>query len=172
LRSAVNPLTLPPRLLFRALDDLHALAEAARRLPDIERTLIDRFERLEQRADAIEDQLGDALDLGAKIDRRGADIVALGRRIDARADEILEVGRGLHERGAELLAEGEIIAERAREVAVTGSELVAAFPTLERTAQIGETLAQAVEPLQGAAERLGRVVDRLPGGQRATRPRG
>jgi len=129
LRSAVNPLTLPPRLLFRALDDLHAIAEAARRLPAIEAALIERFDRLEDRANAIE-QLGE-----------------------------------------QMLAQGDVLAERAREVTVAGAELAAAFPTLERTAQIGETLAQAVEPLQGAAERLGRVVDRLPGGQRPSRSR-
>ena len=59
------------------------------------------------------------------------------------------------------------MSERAREVTVAGGELAAAFPTIERTTQIAETLALTVEPLQGAAERLGRVVDRLPGGQRA-----
>jgi len=31
-----NPLTLPPKLILRALDDLNTLAEAARRLPEIE----------------------------------------------------------------------------------------------------------------------------------------
>ena len=35
----MNPLFLPPRLLLRALDDLHALAEAARRLPGVEERL-------------------------------------------------------------------------------------------------------------------------------------
>ena len=162
--AAVNPLTLPPRLLLRALDDLHAIAEAARRLPSIEATLIDRFEMLDDRAGEVLNAMREMLALGELIAQRGEEIVALGERLDAR-------GELLYERGGELIGRGEEIIAAAREVAVTGSELAAAFPTIERTAQIGETLAQAVEPLQGAAERLGRVVDRLPGGQRAPRPR-
>jgi len=157
---AVNPLTLPPRLLFRALDDLHAIAEAARRLPDIEATLIDRFERLEQRADAMEDQLQRALELGERINDRGAGILETGERL-------LEQGAALHERGGVILEQGVVLERRAAEVAESGRELAATFPTLERAAEIGETLAQAVEPLLGAADRLGRMADRLPGGQRA-----
>jgi ABC-type transporter Mla subunit MlaD len=128
----VNPLTLPPRLLLRALDDLHTLAVAAQRLPSLEAALVERFAALESRADRIEDQLADLLEFGDRIH-----------------------------------AQGEALEATAREVVAAGRELVAAFPTIERTAEIGETLAQAVEPLQGAAERLGRIVDRLPGGARS-----
>ena len=168
LASAVNPFLLPPRLALRVLDDLHAIAEAARRLPTIEATLVERFARLEERADGIEGQLGQVLGLGQRIERRGGELVALGERMNGRADDVLVMGDRLHATGEHLLARGEEIAARAAEVAVAAADLAAAFPTIERTAQIGETLAQAVEPLQGAAERLGRIVDRLPGG---TRPR-
>src|SRR5918995_5406817 len=34
-----NPLTLPPKLMLRALDDLNAIAEAVRRLPGIEESV-------------------------------------------------------------------------------------------------------------------------------------
>ena len=170
LACPVNPFLLPPRLALRALDDLHAIAEAARRLPTIEASLVERFARLEERADGIEGQLGEVLGLGRQIERRGGELVALGERIDVRADDVMAMGDRLHESGRRLMAQGEVIAARAAEVALAAADLAAAFPTLERTAQIGETLAQAVEPLQGAAERLGRIVDRLPGGARA-RPR-
>src|SRR4051794_31948532 len=157
--ATVNPLTLPPRLILRALDDLHAIAEAARRLPTLEAMLVDRFDTLDARAEEVLERMGEMLALGERVSERGREIVAFGERIDARGEELLE-------RGGELVVQGREIVAQAQEVAVTGRELAAAFPTLERTAQIGETLAQAVEPLQGAAERLGRVVDRLPGGGR------
>ena len=52
--------------------------------------------------------------------------------------------------------------EAAREVAVRGAEVAAALPTLERAVAIAT-------PLEGTVERLGRIVDRLPG-SRATKP--
>jgi len=80
--AAVNPLTLPPRLLLRALDDLHAIAEAARRLPAIEATLIDRFELLDARAEEVLAAMGKMLALGERIAERGAELVAFGRGDD------------------------------------------------------------------------------------------
>ncbi len=118
----LTPLTLPPRLLLRALDDLHALAEAARRLPEVEERLTLRIEEL----------------------------VELGERLDERAGGFLELGGVL--RGVAAL-----VVERPDAV-------VAALPAVEAMGQSATKLAAAAEPLQGAAERLTKLVDRFPGG--------
>ena len=58
----MNPLLFPPALIKRALDDLGAIAEAARRLPGLEQEVIDRIDRVEgemlTRADTIVAELG------------------------------------------------------------------------------------------------------------------
>ena len=127
--AVLTPLTLPPRLLLRALDDLHALAEAARTLPAVEERLARRIEALEERAE---------------------DVLDLGERLDARAGAFLELGGDLRK------VAGEVV-ERADRV-------VAALPAVEAMGQSATKLAAAAEPLQGAAERLTRLVDRFPGG--------
>jgi methyl-accepting chemotaxis protein len=132
-----NPLAaplIPARLVGQALEDLHAIAEAARRLPGIEATLTEQFELLNAQAERI-------LELGERI-------ATLGER--------------LHERGGEILAESQHARDAAHEVAVRGAEVAAALPTLQQ-------LATTAEPLQGAIERFGRIVDRLPGGERRER---
>jgi predicted nucleic acid-binding Zn-ribbon protein len=57
----MNPLLFPPTLIKRALDDLSAIADAARRLPTLEEQVLDRIERIERhalaRADALTEEL-------------------------------------------------------------------------------------------------------------------
>jgi hypothetical protein len=43
----MNPLLFPPTLIKRALDDLGAIADAARRLPALEEQVLDRVDRVE-----------------------------------------------------------------------------------------------------------------------------
>jgi chromosome segregation ATPase len=43
----MNPLLFPPTLIKRALDDLGAIADAARRLPTLEELVIQRIDRVE-----------------------------------------------------------------------------------------------------------------------------
>jgi hypothetical protein len=43
----MNPLLFPPILIKRALDDLGAIADAARRLPTLEEQVIGRIDRVE-----------------------------------------------------------------------------------------------------------------------------
>ena len=53
----MNPLLFPPTLIKRALDDLGAIADAARRLPTLEEQVLERIDRIERlalaRADTI-----------------------------------------------------------------------------------------------------------------------
>lgn len=223
LARSVLPFTIPAQLVFRALDDLHAVAEAARSLPDIEA-------RLTQRVDELESRVGEVLALGERIDGRAEQIIGvvesaearvgellakvaevearaeefigqverlderaaqvlaevdrLDRRaeqvlgvagaLEGRAAEILVMGGTLEGRAAEVIAMGETLEGRAAEVAEQGGRLADALPALERAltvidelAPTAQTLALTVEPLHGATERLGRIVDRLPDWPRA-----
>ena len=156
----MNPLLLPPRLLFRALDDLHTLALAAARLERVE-------ESLNQRADAI-------LAMGDRIDARTEAILAMGERVvemgaqmDDRAEAVIAMGERIallgeqmDARSTEILAQGERVVAAATEVADRGAQLAEALPVMQRAIEMAE-------PLEGVVERLGRVSDRLPGGARA-----
>ena len=77
----MHPLLIPPRLALRLLDDLHALAEAARTLPAVEARLTDRIEVLETRA---------------------AEAIAAVDTLTARADDALAVGRDVAATGREV----------------------------------------------------------------------
>ncbi len=143
-QTVLNPLLISPRLIFRALDDLHAIAEAARDLPARMEAMDARLGRIEQQADEaiiVAQEIGvtanTAVTLGADVDKRMASLLTLGRQIDRRAAQVLELGERLDMRATELLT---------------------ALPTLERAVGMAT-------PLEGAVDRLGRLVDRLPGGR-------
>ena len=46
----MNPLLFPPTLIKRALDDLSAIADAARRLPGLEQQVLDRIDTISGKA--------------------------------------------------------------------------------------------------------------------------
>lgn len=133
----IDLLALPPRLIGRALEDLTTLNRTGR----------------------------DAVRLLERLDDKAERILALGERIEARAATILELGERMDDRGAALLDLGERtvkeavgVQERAEEISARAAEMIAVLPTLERAVALAS-------PLEGAVERLGRVVDRLPGGE-------
>jgi hypothetical protein len=88
---------------------------------------------------------------------------------------VAEVAKELHDIEARLTARVDA-AQSTLEEAVQIADRLLAFD--DRAAEVLEsvqvlnaaatTLATAVEPLQGTAERLGRIADRLPGGRRAS----
>ncbi len=140
----MDPFLLPPRLVLRALDDVHVLA-----------TSVPRVLAMGQRI----------LDLGERRYRRAEAILVLGGRIDSSAEQIIEMGGEMHDLGTRILGQGDRIEQRAREVADRAADVSAALPLLERAVALGV-------PLEGAVERLGRMVDRLPGGAAARRRSG
>lgn len=166
MASLADLVRLPPLALVRGLEDLHTLVRIAAEL-------MRRLDQLESRAEAVQAGLDDALavgrsiddagrqaiDLMRRLDRRGEEILTLGHTIDARGESIVELGERLRELGAEIHSQGVLIEQRAADVATRGGELVATLPTLEAALAL-------VTPLEGAVERLGRMVDRLPGGSR------
>jgi len=129
---------IPGKLLLRALDDLHTIARSADRG-------VAKLDDLDRR--------------GARIEELGERFLAVGERLDARGAEILEFGTSFEQLGRELHTQARVMDEHARQVEAVGAEIVAALPTLEQAVTI-------VSPLEGAVERIGRAVDRLPGGAR------
>jgi S1-C subfamily serine protease len=136
---------VPARLILRALDDLHAIAQAARTLPDVEARLAQRIDELESRATEVLDAVSTA---------------------EATLDDGIAVGRQLEERAGVILDSTERIVAAAHAVAEGADHVAAVLPSLEASATAATMLAQTAEPLQGMVERLGRIADRLPGGGR------
>jgi hypothetical protein len=102
---------VPARLVLRALDDLHALGQAARTLPQIEDRFLERLDGFQARTDAM---------------------LAMGNRMQEMSVSMLDMGERMYAQGQQM------------------------FPIAQR-------LADTAGPLQGASERLGRIVDLLPG---------
>ena len=53
----LNPLLLPPALIKRALDDLHAIGDAARRLGSVERALVERLDALAAQVELLRGEM-------------------------------------------------------------------------------------------------------------------
>jgi hypothetical protein len=71
----------------------------------------------------------------------------------------VELGERMIVLGDTVLERSAVISDRAKEVADRGAEVAAALPVLERAVAMAS-------PLEGTVERLGRALDRLPGGPR------
>lgn len=155
--NVLSPLVVPPKLLVRALDDLHQLATVAVRASDQIDRLLTLGERIDERTAAL-------LALGERIEGRTDAMLALGERMEGHADAILRTGQHLGAQGEQLIAHGVLLEERAQEVSDRAREVLEALPLLEKA--IGLAM-----PLEGAVERIGRVADRLPGGGQR-KPRG
>ena len=152
----VNPLLLPPRLLLRALDDLHTIALAAARLEEVERRLDARLAAVFELGERVE-QLGDLVDRRIEqVDVRAGELLGVAARVDGRLGALLAVA----DRVDEVLEQGRRVEAVAREVADRGGAIADALPVLQRAVEMAE-------PLEGAVERLRRMVDRLPGSRRS-----
>ncbi|MGN6171164.1 MAG: hypothetical protein ACTHQQ_23795 [Solirubrobacteraceae bacterium] len=151
------PLESPQAIVNRTLADLGAVARAARTAPAQLQRILELGEEMAEIGRGV-------LEIAERVDRRADAALALGERLDGRAAELLKLGRRMEKlgervdkRGTEMVEAGdEIVASSAR-LAETGSDLIAALPTLERAIEMAS-------PLEGAIDRFGRLVDRLPGG--------
>jgi hypothetical protein len=141
----------PPRVVInRVRSDLAAVARAARAAP----AQLDQILALGEEIAAIGQSV---LEVAERLDRRAAAIMELGERLDGRTGELIELGQRMEDLGRGIDARGGEIVAGANLVADTGAELIAALPTLERAVEMAT-------PLEGAIDRFGRLVDRLPGG--------
>ncbi len=148
----------PPKVpLNRIASDLGALARAARAVPD-------QFDRMLELGEEIASIGRQVLEIAERLDRRAEATMILGERLDSRAAELVELGAQMRDLGGRIDYRGGEIVERAGQVVETGTELIAVMPTFERALEMAT-------PLEGAIDRFGRLVDRLPGGgARRARP--
>lgn len=117
-----------------------------------------------------------AVTLAALIDRAGAaldDIAALRQSAEVIADSLSDLSAsaaGIDRNAGEIAKEisglsnsAQGIDTHAKKLAVGIDSLVEILPTLQRLTEI-------VDPLDNTVVRLGRFVDRLPGGRKTQRP--
>jgi hypothetical protein len=137
------PIYGPRTVVNRVVTDVTDAARLARVAP----AQLERLLELGEEIAAIGRQI---LVIAERLDERADAIMALGERLDRRAEEVLELG-------TTVAATGVQINERGAEIVETGAELIAVMPTFERALDMAT-------PLEGAIDRFGRLVDRLPGG--------
>jgi hypothetical protein len=106
----------------------------------------------------IEGQAVQLIDLGTTVSGQATQIIDIGGRVSGQADQLNDLGTRMETLGREVLDQGALIEQRAVQVANRAGELVEALPTIEQAVTM-------VSPLEGAVERFGRAVDRLPGGR-------
>ncbi len=143
-------------IVNRVLSDLGAVARAARTAPA-------QLERILELGEEIAAIGRSVLTVAQRLDEKAEAIMVLGARLDSRAVELIELGEGMRDLGERVDARGAEIVDRATRVAETGGELIGVLPALERAVEMAT-------PLEGAIDRFGRLVDRLPGGMARRRP--
>ena len=163
------------RVLVRAADDLNAVAERARREPD---PIDEARARLDALFTELETLIRTARSLDAsavKLGAGGEDLLVATRELNSTARTIETGGRDLRHTGEvlddhtqELIAGGQDLTAVAKDLAGSLRIFRAALPRVlegldtveELEASVG-TVAETVEPLQGVAQGVGRVTDRL-----------
>jgi len=138
------------------LSDLAAVARLARLAPA-------QFDRLLELGEEMAAIGRSVLEIAERLDERADAIMVLGERLDARADELVRMGTQMREVGLRIDTRGGEIVDSANRVVETGSELITVLPAFERALEMAT-------PLEGAIDRFGRLVDRLPGGAQRRRP--
>ncbi len=146
------PIESPQAAVDRIVSDLGALARLARAAPT-------QIESVLALGEEIAATGREVLEIARRLDRRAEAVLAIGERLDSRAAELLELGARMEGVGTQVDARGAEIVDSANQVARTGADLIAVLPTLERAIEMAS-------PLEGAIDRFGRLVDRLPGGAR------
>lgn len=144
---------------MRALEDLNAVAERARREPDPVEEVRQRIDTLLVEAAALIANVQRLEALTAEVVLGEHELIAVGERVDRGA---AEVAAG----AAELTAVAQSIDETLGVFRAALPKLLRGLETAEQLEESVETVADAVEPLQGAAERVGRVTRRLSSDKR------
>lgn len=190
MASLSSPIELSSRVVSRLADELRNAGSAT---SDFRAGVERASTRLGERAEDLQQQLGTTVDLGRDLARLMTDGVRLLERLTERADEILEVGKSLDAKaekildtaasldakatlvldlgdrlqdtgtsfldlGEQIQQEANLVHTRAEEVNTTAMQVVEVLPTMKQAVEM-------VQPLEGAVDRLGGMVDRLPGGR-------
>jgi methyl-accepting chemotaxis protein len=182
----LDQLFLPQRLVVRALDDLHRVAEGAASLGALARDstpLIPHLtEWMDDTASTLRSLRDQAVGIRTTIEPMGEDLRILRDEFGRANDEIarlreafgppLEALRGsadaLHH---ELRQVRELFAALETDVNEMGAnvtqEMAALRQAVAALARDADEISDVVEPLQAATDRVGRIASRLPGGGRS-----
>lgn len=144
------PVESPQAVVSRILNDLGAVARMAQAVPR-------QFVRMLELGEEIAEIGREVLFVAQRLDQRAEAIVLLSEQLDLRVVELLELGATIRDLGDRIDARGAEIVDRATRVVDTGTELITVLPAFERALEMAT-------PLEGAIDRFGRLVDRLPGG--------
>jgi hypothetical protein len=178
---ALAPVRVPLRIA-RALDDLADIAERARRDPDPVEEVRVRIDALLLQLDALNVVAREIRDGGRELTETAKAVTVVGSALHDTAIALDTTGRTIVSGGQDLVAVASLLHVDTRELIDGGEDLTAvsdklethmrifraALPrllkgldTVEELETAVETVAETVEPLQGAAERVGRVTDRF-----------
>lgn len=182
------PIRVPQRVA-QALDDLATLAERARRDPDPVEEARERLDALLVEIAGVivvaRDLLDGGAELTAEVKRAHAttrEVLDVARGLLPAAVALRATGEKIHDGGEDLTVVAQALEVDSRELIDGGTRLTAvseqleadlrvfraALPrllegldTVDELEEAVETVADTVEPLQGAAERVGRVTQRF-----------
>jgi chromosome segregation ATPase len=158
----MNPLLFPPALIKRALEDLSAIAEAARRLPSLEGQVLDRIDTISAKAladlaavrrgvEGLQREMAPIQELPAvraAVEPLDARLVTMEGQLEALRGEVKPIGQ------LKQVREGiEPLDEDMRAVRLSVDELE---PLI---IQLNERL----EALQRDLSPLGELADKIPG---------
>lgn len=161
MASLLDQLFLPQRLLVRALDDLHRIADAAAAIGGFmrsERPVDSIREWMDVTAEALQSLRDQAAGVRSSVEPMPADLKTLRDEFGRADDEIARLREAF---GPELAA-----FRRAAD-GILG-EMGALRRSINALVRDADEISDVVEPLQAATERVGRVAERLPGGRRGT----
>ncbi len=160
--NPMNPLLFPPTLIKRALEDLSAIADAARRLPDLEQQVLDRIDTISGKAladlaatrrgvEALRREMAPIRELAAvrgAVEPLDGRMVTMEGQLEALRGDVKPISQLKQVReGIEPLDED----MRAVRLSVDGLE-----PLLQQTNERLERLREDLAP-------LGELADKIPG---------
>jgi hypothetical protein len=159
---------LGPRLVLRALNDLNTIAENARRQPDAVDEIKARLDALLLEATAVRAIASDVVARADALDLIAHELVTDAHEILSAAAALQQTGGVLDGHSTQIIERGEdlIVLSRSLDETLTVfrqhlPRVLRALDTVEELEDAAETMADTMEPLQGAAERVGRITKRL-----------
>ena len=179
------PVRVPLRI-GRALDDLADIAEHARRDPDPVEAVRVRIDTLIAQIDALNVVAREIRDGGRELTEVARAVLVMGTALHETSMALNVTGREIVVGGQDLTAVSTQLEVDTRELISGGRDLTSVSEDLERHMRVFraalprllqgldtveelesavETVAETVEPLQGAAERVGRVTNRFSRGR-------
>lgn len=120
-------------------------------------------------------RIGSLIKLVDRADSALDDVVELRRAIQFIADNIADLtesAAGINRHAGEIAAEITTLTQAAQGIDTHAERLAADAATIARALPTVQRIAEIVDPLENTVVRLGRVVDRLPGGKRKVVPGG